>query len=258
MLPAPADPVPAVELARTQLAQLSGQPDLPLPEVFRRVCEAAAEGLGVARAGIWLLVNGDQALRCVSLFDRSNHKHTKGTLLSVGDFPSYLLAAGTALPCEDTFNDPRTAELRDTYLAPHGIRSLLDAPLLRDDRLVGVVSHEHTGQPRTWTEAERVFARSVADVVVERMQAAEGVLARTGTWMAPQLRNLSAPERPTGVAHELRELLANILTEAAAIVRMAGLPQEAVTRLGRIDNAVHKAEALIRERLGPNGGEVGR
>ena len=48
--------------------------------------------------------------------------------------------------------DPRTAELGVAYFAPNGITSVLDAPLIRDDRLVGVLCHEHVGPARTWTD----------------------------------------------------------------------------------------------------------
>jgi hypothetical protein len=251
-------PTVPVEAARLKLAQIAAQPELALPEVFRRVCETAADTLAVERAGIWLFVNGDRAMRCVSLFERSGRKHTKGTLLHVGEFPEHLRAAWPTLPCEDTAVDPRTAELRDTYLAPHGITSLLDAPIMRDDRLVGVVSHEHTGPPRTWTADERTFARVVADVVVERMRAAEGALTRPATW--PMAQHAPAPptaDRPASLAHDLRDALSGVLADAALVARIPGLPPEALPRLARIEEAVRKAEAIIRERLTP-GGEVVR
>jgi hypothetical protein len=63
---------------------------LPLPEVFRRVCEAAADELLVERVGVWLLVNHDKTLRCVNLFERSKRNHTKGATLQVADFPCYF------------------------------------------------------------------------------------------------------------------------------------------------------------------------
>lgn len=264
MPPAPPthpDP-PAIADARRQLVGLGAQPEVPLPEVFRRVCETAADALGVERAGVWLMVNADKALRCVSLFERSNRRHTKGALLPVGEFPGYLRAvtAGPALPCEDAATDPRTAELRESYLAPHGITALLDAPLLRDGRLVGMVRHEHTGSLRNWTEGETAFARAVADFLVERMRVAEGALTRSGTWAPAAPRSaIAAPAAPPsgGVAHDLRDVLAAILADAVLIAGMPGVPADAVARLVRIEEAVAKAEAIIRERLGP-GGEVGR
>ena len=240
----PASPADPLDTARARLAALSGETGLPLPEVFRRICEAAAEGLGVERAGVWLLVNGDRAMRCVSLFERSIRKHTKGAMVALGEFATHLRAAGPALPCDDAYSDPRTAELRP-YLTPHGITSLLDAPLVRDDRLVGVVSHEHTGPARVWTAAERDFARTVADVVVERMQAAEGALTRTATWLP------AAPvERPLTFVQDVRSILAGIHTEATLIARTPDLPVEAAARVERIEESVRRADTLLRDQLG--------
>src|SRR5690606_6221079 len=64
---------------------------------------------------------------------------------------------------------------------PHGIRSMCDAPLRIGGRVVGIVCHEHVGTPRTWTDEEKRFASSVADLValaIERSgrQAAEARL----------------------------------------------------------------------------------
>ena len=66
-----ADAASALETVRQFLARLADQPDLALPEVFRRVSEMACETLQVERAGIWLFVNGDRVLRCVNLFEQT-------------------------------------------------------------------------------------------------------------------------------------------------------------------------------------------
>src|SRR5439155_13133332 len=132
------------DLPSARLPALPVVPDqLPLPEVFRRVCEAAADALRVERVGVWLLVNHDKALRCVNLFERSKRQHSKGATLQVADFPRYFqtVAGLPALPTACAREDPRTAELRAAYLEPLGISSMLDAPLVRDGRMIGVVCH---------------------------------------------------------------------------------------------------------------------
>jgi len=89
--------LPTAETVRNDLGRLADQADLPLPELFRRVCEAAAESLRVERAGIWLFVNGDKVLRCVSLFERSKRKHAKGACLSLAECPAFLRAIAAEL-----------------------------------------------------------------------------------------------------------------------------------------------------------------
>ncbi|MBX9581183.1 MAG: hypothetical protein K2X87_12810, partial [Gemmataceae bacterium] len=72
--PPPADP----DRPATALARLTADPDAPLPEAFRRACEAAADALGADRAGVWLLVDEGKRLRCVDEFDRAAGRHLRG------------------------------------------------------------------------------------------------------------------------------------------------------------------------------------
>ena len=81
------------------------------------------------------------------------------------------LTAALARATNDARTDPETRELRP-YLERHGIRSMLDAPVFRNGDIVGVVCHEHVGEPRRWSESEQLFACSVADVVAYFSEAA--------------------------------------------------------------------------------------
>lgn len=208
--PRAGEDLPTFETARQHLARLADQPDLPLPEVFRRACEAASETLRVERAGIWLFVNGDKVLRCVNLFERSRHKNSKGVCLSLAECPAFLRAINSAplVPCENVRTDPRVGELNDSYLAPLGIASVLYAPLQRDGRAVGALFFEHVGSPRDWSDPDRAIALSLADFVVDRMKSAEGALRtapRTHFVMVPPALPPSAR-----LAHDLKDLLAEI------------------------------------------------
>lgn len=235
--------VPVAETARQQLARLADSPDLPLPEVFRRVCEAAAETLRVERAGIWLFVNNDSVLRCVNLFERSTRRHTKGACLALNDCPTFLqaIADEPLLPCESACTDPRTAELASSYFAPLNINSTLDAPLLRDDRLVGVVCCEHVGAPRSWSEADRSFALALAAFVVKRMRSVEGALKAS----SPRTHFVVVPPAvpaATRLAHELKDLLAEIEVLARSAAK-AGTPE----RLRRIADAAARSSGIVRK-----------
>ena len=50
---------------------------------------------------------------------------------------------------------------------------MLDAPILLNGKLVGVVCHEHTGTPRHWSHDEQAFAASIADMVAAALEAAQ-------------------------------------------------------------------------------------
>ncbi|MBN9524090.1 GAF domain-containing protein, partial [bacterium] len=225
-------------------ARLAAEPDLPLPEVFRRVCEAAADAVRVERAGVWLFVNGDRALRCVSLFERSKRKHSKGACVPLA-VPSEYVRAVSAVPlleAPEARTDPRTAELGAAYLAPNGITSVLDAPLMRDDRLVGVLCCEHVGPPRAWTDPERTVARAVADLVVTRMTTAEAALR------APNRVCEQTPlPAPRGAAHDFRNVLCEILAHAELVKLTPDLPASAAARVEKLIAAVHRGADAMRE-----------
>ncbi len=232
----------AAETARTALARLGDQVDLPLPEFFRRICEIATESLRIERAGIWLFVNGDKVLRCVSLYERSKRKHSKGSCLSLAECPSFLRSISTAalMPCASVRNDPRTVELAGVYLGPLGIASALYAPLQRNERATGMFFFEHVGSPRDWTDSDRSFALEVAELVVERMQSAEGALktssARTHFVIVP-------PAIPPTLKRA--DDLKNLLIEIEVLAR-AGKKLASGERFLRIAEAAARGAALLR------------
>ncbi len=131
------------------------------------IAERGARALEVARVNIWWLSPDHSHLRCAENFDRILQKHTAGEILEVEHYPDYLaaLTESRTLAINDPDNDPRTRNLAAGYLRPHGITALLDAPILIEGQVAGVVCFEHMGGPRTWNEAEVAFAGSVADLV---------------------------------------------------------------------------------------------
>ena len=106
------------------------------------------------------------------------------------------------LAVADVCSDPRTRELRGGYLDPHGITSMLDAPIRRGGELLGVVCHEHVGPMRTWTPDEQGFAASIADLsslaieIGDQRHAEEG-LQRTYDELEACVRTPASWRRPT-------------------------------------------------------------
>jgi two-component system cell cycle sensor histidine kinase/response regulator CckA len=244
------------ELARLEMAHLAVQEDRPLPAVFRRLCEIAAETLGVDRVGVWLLSADRKALRCANLFERPRREHSEGVTLRVDEFPNYLRAVGSrrVLPIESARTDPRTAELRDVYLVPLGITAMLDAPLLKDGEMIGVVCHEHAGPPRRWSTEDRDFAMSVADAVAAKIKSAELLIARSAIRhhadVAPGADRLEVVGRlAAGVAHDFKNLLTVVMGNAGLIARRQDLPEDVVRRAGHIVQAAERGAALVRELL---------
>ncbi|MEL7642077.1 MAG: PAS domain S-box protein [Solidesulfovibrio sp.] len=129
--------------------------------------------LGVGRAGVWLLSPDDDRLICRIAGGAA--RADEGSSLGRADAPGYFeaLAHERLLVVNAIEASPLTRPLAETYLAPRGIVSLLDAPLRFSGRPAGVLKLEHTGTPRRFADDEQAFAGSAADLLALAMEAAE-------------------------------------------------------------------------------------
>lgn len=136
------------------------------------ITETAADVIDVHRVNLWLFEDGGATLRCVDHFDRSTGTHDAGAPLAADNYPEYFeaLEENRSLAADDVTTDPRTAELLDDYLEPNGITSLLDATLRSEGEVIGVLCHEHVGEPRVWEDDERQFAGEMADIVYRALR----------------------------------------------------------------------------------------
>ncbi|MBN2006611.1 MAG: PAS domain S-box protein [Anaerolineae bacterium] len=136
---------------------------------IRFLTETVAAALDVARAGVWLLENDGEGLRCHDLYLCDTNTHQSGQELAVVDFPAYFAALkhGRVLDARDACTDPRTCEFNAMYLKPNRITSLLDATIRLAGDIVGVVCLEHVGDLREWQTDEITFAGEVADQIAQ-------------------------------------------------------------------------------------------
>ncbi|MCA1925170.1 MAG: GAF domain-containing protein [Thiobacillus sp.] len=140
----------------------------------RRVVEVAARFMGVSRVGVWRLRAGGEALDCLCQYDSRYGLVEPGRSLDANCFPAYFaaLANNRALAASDALADARTAEMAESYLRPMRIASLLDAPIWLGGEVVGVVCHEHVGNPRIWRDEDIAFAGSMGDFAAMAMSQA--------------------------------------------------------------------------------------
>ncbi|MEH2164110.1 MAG: PAS domain S-box protein [Nostoc sp.] len=159
-----------VKLARSKTFQQGN-----LNAVLREITETAAQTLLVKRVGVWLYNEEHSKIECINLYDVSAKEHSFGNSLSQENYPAYFqaLEEERTIAVDDARNDIRTQELSESYLSVLGITSLLDTPIWLEDRLVGVVCHEHIGDIRQWTLEEETFAGSIADFVTLAIEANE-------------------------------------------------------------------------------------
>lgn len=168
----------AIEKLKRQIsifADLTAQRSLymgNLPATYKRVTESIVEGIGEERASIWLYDSSKTGITCADLFIKSTSTHSSGTFLAAKDFPAYFdsIVTERTLAAHDAHSDQRTKEFSHTYLKPLGINSMLDVPIWANNKMVGVVCHEHVGPMRTWSSEEEQFAYLMGNIVAMALE----------------------------------------------------------------------------------------
>lgn len=239
------------DAARLTLAHLSPSRDAPLRTILQKVCELSAETLQVERVGIWLLVEDRAALRCINLFECSKNEHSEGATLRVADFPNYFASLDQlkSIPVAVAASDPKTSELAEAYLQPLNITSMLDAPIFLEGRVIGVVCHEHTHEPREWTNEQRDFASAVADTVALKLgaaqwQEAQAIKRQLGQQQSEIRRLESLGQLAAGVAHDFKNMLAVIMGSAELLARNKDLSDTARRLLAHIMEAAERGASM--------------
>lgn len=155
------------ELVLAELARGNVVAEGNFEDVLHFLSKRTAESLAVRRVSVWLFDNERSKLTCAAVYDVVDQAFHQGEELSAVDYPSYFSALERmrTIAAVEAAVDPRTDELRETYLRRHNIVTMLDAPVFLQGAVVGVICHEHSDSPREWSAAEKSFAGSIADFI---------------------------------------------------------------------------------------------
>jgi signal transduction histidine kinase len=245
----------AYETARLRLARYQVEGVQARARAAEHATQVTAEALGVDRVGVWLLQAPAGRLVCTSLYHRARRERSSGQALSMNLYPRYLeaLAQRRIIAADDAQNDPSTHEFADNYLRPAGITSLLDAPMIRDGSVFGLVRCEHVGPPRTWTQTDLEFVSAVADSLALTLEQADRLELEAALQQQAEHRQESQKMEALGriacaVAHDFNNLLSTITLTTAAI--KAGIPAAELDELvGEIEETVTLGKGLTMQLL---------
>jgi two-component system cell cycle sensor histidine kinase/response regulator CckA len=240
--------------ARIRLSDVVLDPVRGLEPALQAVARIAAETLHVARVSVWRFIDARRAIRCTFLHQPGWPHVFESAVLRASDIPNYLrmLEGKRVVPVVDNATDPLAGEFRDLYLTPLGISAMLDAPIVDQGRVVGIVCHEHIGPPRRWTPAEADIAAAVADAVA-RLYAEAARLQAERTLSsyeqhAQKLQHLSMLGRTAaGIAHDFRNYLTVVVASSHEILDVAGDHPQIVGLARQIIDASEQAGTMVRE-----------
>lgn len=142
-----------------------------LDDSLELVARTCSRSLDVDRVSIWKFDADADCLNCLTLYIRSTDQIDSGAVLTERRIPSYFkaLVGQRIIDADDARSDPRTSELTEDYLIPLDIHSILDATLRFEGQLRGVLCAESVGKAREWTQNEKVFVSSLAELVDQMM-----------------------------------------------------------------------------------------
>jgi signal transduction histidine kinase len=131
-----------------------------------------SEALDVQRVSYWSLRDDPPGLFCELAFISPPRIFERGATIVERDSPGYLaeIRKVQLVDAEDALSDPRTSDLR-AYLKALNVGAILDAPVCRNGRTVGVLCHEHVGGTRAWSGADQAFVLAVSQAVAAGLEA---------------------------------------------------------------------------------------
>jgi signal transduction histidine kinase len=208
---------------------------------FAHALRVSAVALGVERVSAWCFDEAGAFLQCHGLYTLSTASFSTPTeVLRCADVPSYIagLRERRVVAVKDARTHRLTRELSAGYLEPHGISSLLDAPIIHAGSVVGVVCHEHVGEQRAFEQHEVDFASTVADILALLLeQTARAALERQLRVHEERHQRAMKLEATSRLARTAAHDFNNVLTSVLAYA-----DQLLVTR----DEAIRaKAQAIV-------------
>lgn len=223
--------------------------------ILERLTELAASGLNVARASVWLRDDLEDSIICQDLHV-TDQPHTHGMTLCRKDFLPYFeaLDRSMVIPAEDAHHHPATRCFSSVYLRPLGIGAMLDAPIWRGGKTVGVLCLEHVGEARQWSDSEQAFATQVAlicGLYYERQerQKAERSLREREEVERQQQKMEALGRMACSIGHDFNNLLTVIIGQTEFIQRDGNKPQDIAHRANLVLDAATRAGALVKRLL---------
>jgi PAS domain S-box-containing protein len=148
-------------------------------EMARTAARIVGETLGVMRAG-YATLKPDGVTAIADPDWTAPGVASVAGVHDMRDYGSFVtnLLAGETVVVDDVLTDPRTATA-GAGLGTHGVRAIINAPLLESGKLVAFFYVNHP-EPRVWTRAEENFIANALDRTrnaIERRRAEEQIRA---------------------------------------------------------------------------------
>lgn len=133
--------------------------------ILKNIIQTVATNCNISRISYWSYI--PEGLRCESIYYLDSNRFEKHFFIDKTLFPKYLesLNTGVQIVASDVYNNKITEELCYDYFPKYNIKSLLDTPILINDKIIGILCFESVDTKRDWDNEDINFSRSIADLI---------------------------------------------------------------------------------------------
>ncbi|MEM7362646.1 MAG: ATP-binding protein [Pseudomonadota bacterium] len=216
------------------------------PEIFQTICEVASVAVQVDRVSIWLVGDDDGWLVCKASYDLDSGQISSGVRIEMERHCDYLSAVNEdrLVAVSDTSIDHRFFNLGDGL-------ARLDAAVIAEGRLTGLISFEQLSKTRTWEVEELTLATSFAEMAGTALSAIDRVRLEKKVSESQRFERMGI--LAGGVAHDFNNLLTVILGNADLLALEHDADEKAVKKINQIQTAGLQAADLARHMLAYSG-----
>lgn len=131
------------------------------------IIRESAHTLGCERVNTWVLNAEKNKMSSYRAYDSRTDAFTAEGVLTEGNLPHYFhdLLKEEIIISNVAREAPINQELIDIYIDPLGITAMIDVPVRSEGSMVGLVCFEHVKKKHKWTDEERKFTLSIANLL---------------------------------------------------------------------------------------------
>jgi PAS domain S-box-containing protein len=217
------------------------------------IIQSVANVLNAERVSLWIYNPELEALKCLSLYEKSKAVFSEGALLTKKDFPKYFSAISSEvlISIDDAHTHPATRDYSEAYLTPLNISSLIDGVFSIGDGEFGVLSVEQVGGARHWNEHEQRFIMSISTLTSSIFSSEQRRIAESKLLIAKDEAEAAVAAKSEFLAtmsHEIRTPMNGVLG-MLELLEEDGLTKEQLRKAQVAKSSAHSLLGLINEIL---------
>jgi GAF domain-containing protein len=160
------------------------------------VIDVVLQRIGCSRVSLWKFAghDGELTLLCFASKRAGGELDTTESRLHQAEYGDYFnaLATRAVFNSADAMNEPALQPMRERYLVPNGIVSLLDAAFTLNGRAYGMICCEEIGTPRAWRPGDVTALRAIVARLALLMAGEPG----SALWQTPSRPLQALPPTP--------------------------------------------------------------